>query len=567
MRTPIRFAQVTGIIEIRKSLSMTHKKKAMRLSLYVYNKLDIFMRSNFILEEKILSDIQKIKQVIQDYVAQAIIEYSELEEKRHDSLVFTGDDNKLYAGHTKEAIERKSEAIKEAVASFNYNDLKKEADTILPRTSISPEYVDKLNDKEKKIFFAELLKGESEVLHYDLERNEERLTAKRLQEEEQSTKTKQQLFSNFGVNSLSELVTLLNQSQPSNMANNLFSEKKEIFLTVEKKARSWTEKSYKKIAQSLRIFEKVCGDKDLSEYTREDFEKYRTILLKLPPNIEKTKAFENKTYIQIANENEKNNGSVISRSTVNTLIGWLSTFFEWCNIQDYVNKNLTIGLKVKDKRKPLKNRKPLDNDDLEIIREKLFTQTNQNKYIARLWVVLIGLYEGMRLEEIAQLHIEDIYQVQGIWIIDINENPNKHGEHIKHVKNQPSLRRIPIHPKLMEMGFIQYFEQVKKQGHERVFYQFPNGRDGFGRQTGDWFNRNIKRVLSNSDKKSFHSTRHTLIQRLKNVSADPHKLKAIVGHGEKDITYKVYGEEFWPVLLMEVISKVSYPQFDDIKLN
>lgn len=149
-----------------------------------------------------------------------------------------------------------------------------------------------------------------------------------------------------------------------------------------------------------------------------------------------------------------------------------------------------------------------------------------------------------------------------MWVFDLNENPNKEGEIEKHIKNNPSVRVVPIHPKLIEYGFLDYYQSVKKAGHERVFYNLKQGRDGFGRGVADWFNTQTKRHISKNEKKSFHSSRHTFIQHLKNLSVDGHKIAGLAGHGEDKMAYNQYGEEFSPEILLPELIKVQYPQFE-----
>jgi integrase len=57
------------------------------------------------------------------------------------------------------------------------------------------------------------------------------------------------------------------------------------------------------------------------------------------------------------------------------------------------------------------------------------------------------LFGGARLEEVAQLAIDDIKQVDDVWCIDINAV----GEN-KKLKNDHSERKVPIHPWLIEHG-------------------------------------------------------------------------------------------------------------------
>ena len=55
--------------------------------------------------------------------------------------------------------------------------------------------------------------------------------------------------------------------------------------------------------------------------------------------------------------------------------------------------------------------------------------------------------------------------MSGVWVLDLNENtPDK-----KLKTDATSFRLIPLHPKLVELGFLKYCETLRKVGFQRVF--------------------------------------------------------------------------------------------------
>jgi hypothetical protein len=65
------------------------------------------------------------------------------------------------------------------------------------------------------------------------------------------------------------------------------------------------------------------------------------------------------------------------------------------------------------------------------------------------WASLLGLYTGARASEVGQLLIKDVFEEDGIPCIRISDE----GEHQK-VKTEVSLRTVPLHPELLNMGFL-----------------------------------------------------------------------------------------------------------------
>ena len=566
MRTSAIFSIHYGISEIRHSLKTRNKRTAQKLAIIIYNRLDkVFYK--FIRGDAWMLNVDKIKQLIATYIEEAIIEYSELENMRHKALRFTDDDGKTYNGHSPKAIDREIDVLSDIAMEYDPIKLKAKAEEILPRTNIQKKQVNALSKEEKEIFYPEFLKGELEILFFDKNRNEQRMTGGELRKKEEhwSNFVPPETFAN-AVKAYSEtnLQAEPIKSKPANLASAL----SRIYLENESEARAWRDKTYLKIEHALKLVFEIMGDKSVEQYTRKDFEDFRKILQKLPSNIGKKKEFEDKTLIEISEENATSKKhKVLTPSSVNTLIGQVHTFFEWCLTHGYIQNNFCRKLKVRDPRKKLTLKDPFNDINLLEAKTHIFgnVQKLYDKKPERVWIPMIGFYQGMRLEEIAQLHLEDIYQNESdMWVFDLNENTNKNNQSVKKIKNNPSVRIVPIHPKLIEFGFLDYCETVKKAGHERVFYNLKDGRDGFGRGVGDWFNTQTKRHISKSEKKSFHSTRHTFIQRLKNLSVDTHKIIGLIGHGEDKMSYTQYGEEFSPEILFPELIKVEYPQFEEL---
>ena len=81
------------------------------------------------------------------------------------------------------------------------------------------------------------------------------------------------------------------------------------------------------------------------------------------------------------------------------------------------------------------------------------------------WVPLIGMYSGMRLNEICQLQLTDIRESKdGIPYFDVTDSDDPQN---KRKKNDNSKRAVPIHPELVSLGLLQYVEELNRA--RRVF--------------------------------------------------------------------------------------------------
>jgi hypothetical protein len=57
-----------------------------------------------------------------------------------------------------------------------------------------------------------------------------------------------------------------------------------------------------------------------------------------------------------------------------------------------------------------------------------------------------------------------VIQLDGVWCLDINRRTAD-----KTLKTDASVRRIPLHAKLLELGFVAYCERLRHEGFRRVF--------------------------------------------------------------------------------------------------
>ena len=62
----------------------------------------------------------------------------------------------------------------------------------------------------------------------------------------------------------------------------------------------------------------------------------------------------------------------------------------------------------------------------------------------------------MRTNEMCQLRLSDIKKVNNIWFLHIEDS-----EEIR-VKTESASRKVPVHPQLIDLGFIDYTTSLKK---------------------------------------------------------------------------------------------------------
>jgi integrase len=162
------------------------------------------------------------------------------------------------------------------------------------------------------------------------------------------------------------------------------------------------------------------------------------------------------------------------------------------------------------------------------------------------WVPLLALFSGARLNELAGLRLEEVYQTSGVWVMKIPR---------ERAKNDASVREIPVHDQLIKMGFLDYVAGVRVAAplNGLVFPELVSDtrwrshvkarEQGVGQTEIDYAKNCGRRfgklldlpgVSVVSPEKVFHSFRSTVINRLSVAGVNSALTLALVGHTSLD---------------------------------
>lgn len=258
----------------------------------------------------------------------------------------------------------------------------------------------------------------------------------------------------------------------------------------------------------------------------------------------------------------KPNEDAISLTSVKKYLRIFKEFMIFCKDQRYIPDSFQGDIKI-TKIKEAISIEAFTKEELKTIFNPVtYPRVMDKKYSYRYWIPLIALYSGMRLNEICQLYIEDIGLDKGIWYFNISdERPQQH------IKNSQSKRIVPIHPQILELGFIEYVNRVKEiilkdtgKPPERLFYQLKySEKNHFIQAISQWFGRYLKKIGIDSRSKVFHSFRHTVKPYLRDADVSQEYQNAICGWTGKDIGECMYGGKVPVKKLYREISKLKYP--------
>jgi integrase len=293
--------------------------------------------------------------------------------------------------------------------------------------------------------------------------------------------------------------------------------------------------------------------------TRRAFYEYRELLRCLPKAFMTTKKYDGKTAEDVKALDVPN---PIDPKTVNGHVIFLHGMFKLAvNKLGDITTNPASDMLVPIKGDARKLRDMFTLVDLETIYNSSGFMDAKHPY--QFWVTVLSLFTGSRREELCNLYSDDIKKEDGVWYIDITaDKPDKR---IKTFQ----IRTVPIHPFVIELGFIDYVRSFEKG--QRIWPELNNNNQDqkYGHYYGRWFNDNLLKPLdikpTKAEKadgaalKDHHSFRHTLINVGIRAGMDVQKVKGLVGHKEKGTTFETYFKGFTVKQIYdEVISQIDH---------
>lgn len=280
------------------------------------------------------------------------------------------------------------------------------------------------------------------------------------------------------------------------------------------------------------LIEFLGGDTDVSQVSILTAREVKEALLRTPKN---RKKIEESRDLPLSQQIQLENLETLSVGSINKYLQCFSALLSWAYKNGYSSSNPFEGMKLKADKK--KKRNLFSDVDVKRIIDNLDGEKSRRNY----WGVMIALYTGARLNEIASLTPDDVKQDKetGIWYFDINDNSD-----YKHLKTEASNRRVPIHSKLLDKGILDFTHEAgaKKGNNLRLLYDLTySEKEGWGRKLGRWFNDTfLKKLALKQSGLSFHSIRHTVITSLRKAGVDNHDVRPIVGHEPDGVTEAVY---------------------------
>ena len=318
------------------------------------------------------------------------------------------------------------------------------------------------------------------------------------------------------------------------------------------------EKTVDEIRTALNFLIEDFGDIPIGRLDKEKGTLLRTHIKKLPKNRTKNPLYRDKNLHELMRM-EIPSKDLIHPTTINKHLGHLSSFMSWSSSLGYSEINPFKGTKLKKNTIAQDEKDPFTEQEIKKIFSRdnylFFTKVEKGGFgLPYYWVPLIGLFSGLRANEICSLYLDNVKTFEGnkrrkVWCFNILEESSRPD---KKLKNRSSRRIVPIHDTLIDLGFLDFLKLIKSKNPERkrVFEELPFREGSYFRNVTRFFNeRYLPKLGIKKPTLSFHSLRHTTIDNLKQKGIDIHFINAMMGHSQGNIDLERYGKGYNPDLI------------------
>lgn len=335
-----------------------------------------------------------------------------------------------------------------------------------------------------------------------------------------------------------------------------------------KRSEGIEEKTLRQYESFVGLFTTLTGISDVRQIRQTDATGFRAALYKLPKSWGKSPADRNATREEIMARAAKLPPEKVGLSigTINRHLEHLGQIVEWASDEGIaVNPKLKPGkLRRKDTVRDCDKKQAFTETDLRRLFKSPVWSGSKSEYHqtdpgpdiyqnGTYWTPLLGTFTGARREEVAGLAPADIVEIDGIPCLNIEDSE------LRRIKNISSKRLVPIHSRLITLGFLDFVETARAESRIDLF---PDLREPATGKHGRKLGRRMRQIVDKTFGAegaglSFHSLRHYVQGTLEHVPEVTDKvLRDIVGHEGKDTHERTYSKPAPPAVLQAAIEKL-----------
>lgn len=327
-----------------------------------------------------------------------------------------------------------------------------------------------------------------------------------------------------------------------------------------------TRPMYRKHRSVLPVFLDCIGDRPVDQLKQMDIENFAKVISRLPP---RAAPLARKMKLSIKALSELEHPKTIAPKTFeDTFMASVRPFIAASQRifgdSGFPASLTTEGVVYRGTVKAGGNKqRPMTSEELHRLVEALKPFATNDTEVHKLWLPMVALHTGARINEICQLNPQiDMGNEEGVPYFHFTDETEGDERIRKSIKNATSRRRVPIHPDLINAGFLKYVEGIKVTGAKLLFPQWapskrqasPNAEDWFGgflRESGLRDGTPGRRVVG------FHAFRSTFMNRAKVLGVQG--AENLTGHtGNTSKVVRGYVEELPLPQKLEILKKISF---------
>jgi integrase len=313
----------------------------------------------------------------------------------------------------------------------------------------------------------------------------------------------------------------------------------------------WSPKTAKQSATIFQLIADLLGDPPIGEVTKGHIRQLGLDITKLPSNM--VKRYPGLTVADVLAKTEGDASVVrLEPRSVNKNYHHVRTLFAWAAEHDHIAQSPAAILREVEEGRPQDARKAFVDADITALFSEI---AKKAKEPYGLWVPRIMAFTGCRMGEAAQLRRGDVRIEQGVPIFDFNEEADE-----KNLKTDGSMRQVPIHPRLLELGIMAFvagcpdgFLFPKRVRHTKNPER--SNTDLLSKQLNRW----LRAAGVTDPRKKVQSFRGTFTTRMKELGVPEYHIAEIVGHENDNITTGRYGKRSNLATLREVVARLVLP--------
>ncbi|TAK93741.1 MAG: site-specific integrase [Aquabacterium sp.] len=262
------------------------------------------------------------------------------------------------------------------------------------------------------------------------------------------------------------------------------------------------------------------------------------------------------TYAHGANFRKALLGGKLSQKTARDYFVWVQALLRFAqNDLGIIDRNPWARLSIeKPKTTP---RRPWTLDELRLLfGHPLFTEYRLPKdpkagKAAAYWIPLLGMFTGARVSELAQLTQGDVFIEGGEPYLNITDE----AEH-QQLKTGNSRRTLPVHPELIRLGFMRYWQGLGGASQSPLWPYLPLRKGKPGGYFSQWFG-DLRKEVGLGKYPDFHCFRHTVRTQLAEARYPEAVKDRVTGHSVRGSTgTKVY--EHTDALIKEAVHSIRF---------